>query len=94
VWNHREGAKQNAFDPTEDGSICANTKSETKDYNQGKARATTEHANPEEEISGEIVQSDRYSHGGESSSRVEAHIPVATEFISSSYTTIDVTACG
>src|SRR5437667_6684995 len=44
------GAEEDAFDPTEDSSVGANSQSQAEDRKDGKARAAPEHAEPEAEV--------------------------------------------
>jgi hypothetical protein len=50
VGNERVRAKKDAFDPTEDGSVGADSQGQTKDCQDGKARTAPEHPQAETEI--------------------------------------------
>ena len=44
------GAEEDAFDPTEDSGVGADTQSQAKDCEDRKARTAPEHAEPEAEV--------------------------------------------
>src|SRR5713226_1813376 len=58
--NHKGvGAEENSFDPTEDGGIGANSKSEAEDGEDGKAGAAAENAEADAEVLPQAVKAQR-----------------------------------
>src|SRR5712672_2447766 len=63
VRYQRVGTEEDAFDPTEDRGVGADSKGEAKDGQGGKARATTEHAKADAEILPYRVEAQRKPNG-------------------------------
>src|SRR5882762_10306444 len=63
VRYERVGTEEDAFDPTENRGVGADSEGETKDGQGGKARAAAEHAKADAEILPQRVEVQRKPHG-------------------------------
>ena len=56
MGHQRKGAKQNAFDPTENRGIGADPQGEAQDRQNGKGRIANQHPKTEAEVLEEILK--------------------------------------